>query len=292
MEHTLVGILLFLALFQSASSLIPEFETIARKARGRVGSAVMLLETGETAGSRAGERFPMQSVFKLPIAIAVLHAVDQGKISLEDKIMVRKSDLVPQGNASVIRDQHPEGNFEISVYELLRVMMDVSDGTACDVLLRLAGGPAAVTEYVRSLGVNEMVIAISQKEMARAPRSREQNWASPRGALELLRVLQQGVSLSQANRRLLLQFMADSRTGPQRIKGLLPPGTVVSHKTGSSGTTNGVTHAIHDVGIVNLPNGKHVAIAVFVANSRAGEAMCERVIAEIARAAWDYCIGR
>jgi beta-lactamase class A len=285
----IAGMILLLALFQLGSSLVPQFERIAAKARGQVGAAVLLIETGETAGIRTGEKFPMQSVFKLPIAMAVLHGVDQGKLSLDQKVLVRKSDLVPEGQGSVIRDQHPGGNFEISLRELLHAMMDVSDGTACDVLLRLAGGPAAVTKYVRSLGVNEMAIELSQKDMT--PESRERNWASPKGALDLLRVLQQGTPVSGPNRDLLLQLMADSRTGPRRIKGLLPPGTRVSHKTGTSGTVNGLTFAINDVGIATLPDSRHLAIAVFVSNSRVGETGSEDVIAEIARAAWDYFSG-
>ena len=85
--------------------------------------------------------------------------------------------------------------------------------------------------------------------------------------------------------------MTESRTGPKRIKGLLPAGTKVSHETGSSNTVNGWTHATNDIGIVELPKGNHLAVAIFVADSRAGEAMRDRVIAEIARAAWDYFCG-
>jgi beta-lactamase class A len=290
-----VGNLLFLQILlasmmlQSSTPLVPQFEKIAAKSKGIVGAAVLLIETGETAGIRTRDHFPMQSAFKLPIAMAVLHRVEKGELTLQQKILVRKSDLVPRGQSSQIRDEHPEGDFELSVRELLHAMMDVSDGTACDVLLRLAGGPAAVTQYIHSLGVNEMAVGVSQKAMT--PKSRNRNWATPKGALELLRALQQGDALSQPDKALLLQFMAESRTGPGRIKGLLPPGTVVSHKTGSSGTVNGYTAATNDIGIVNLPNGKHLAIAVFVYQARATEAASERIIAEIARAAWDLYTG-
>lgn len=286
------GLILFLGLFPLTSPLVTRFEEISKKAQGRVGAAVMLIETGDSAGILTGERFPMQSVFKLPIALTVLHNVDQGSISLEQKILVKKSDLVPKSAASVLRDDHPEGNFEMSIRDLLHAMMDVSDGTACDILLRLAGGPAAVTKFMHSFGINEIEIEVSEMEMMRKPESRYRNWITPRGSLELLRILQQRAPVSQENRALLLQFMAESRTGPKRIKGLLPPGVIVSHKTGSSGTYNGVTEATNDVGIVNLPDGRHLAIAVFVTKSKAGEAASERVIAEISRAAWDYYVKR
>ncbi len=284
----LLRVFLCAILLQSNSTLELQFERIAQKARGRVGAAVLLLETGDRAGIRVKEKFSMQSVFKLPIAMAVLHKIDGGNLSLDQKVHVNKSDMTSQG---AIRDQHPEGNFDISVRELLRAMMVVSDGTASEVLLKLAGGPTAVTEYLRSVGVNEMVLAASLKEMAGSRQLQDENWATPLGSLDLLRILYSGQSLLRAQRDLLLQLMAESTTGPRRIKGLLPPGTVVSHKTGSSGTLKGLTAATNDVGIITLPNGRHLAVAVFVCDSRAGESARDRVIAEIARAAWDHYSG-
>ena len=81
--------------------------------------------------------------------------------------------------------------------------------------------------------------------------------------------------------------MTESPTGPRRLKGLLPKDATVAHKTGTSGTRNGINAATNDVGIITLPNGRHVAIAVFVAESPADEAAREEVIAKIAKAVWD-----
>uniref|UniRef100_A0ACD5H150 Serine hydrolase n=2 Tax=Desertifilaceae TaxID=1969992 RepID=A0ACD5H150_9CYAN len=81
--------------------------------------------------------------------------------------------------------------------------------------------------------------------------------------------------------------MTETPTGLKRIKGLLPEGTVVAHKTGTSGTVEGVTAATNDVGLVTLANGRHLAIAVFVSDSTADQATREAAIAQIARAAWD-----
>ena len=82
--------------------------------------------------------------------------------------------------------------------------------------------------------------------------------------------------------------MTETGTGAHRIKGMLPADAVVAHKTGTSGTAAGVTAATNDVGIVTLPDGRHLAIAVFVSDSTADEAAREGVIAKAARAAWDY----
>lgn len=127
--------------------------------------------------------------------------------------------------------------------------------------------------------------------MARGEQVQYRNWATPDAMVGLLRVLQEGkglsAGLSASSRRLLLGLMTASKTGPGRIKGLLPEGTVVAHKTGSSGTVHGLTRATNDVGLVTLPDGKHLAVVVFVSDTKAGEATRDAVIAKIARAAWN-----
>jgi beta-lactamase class A len=116
------------------------------------------------------------------------------------------------------------------------------------------------------------------------------NWATPVGIVDLLRAVQLGTGLSPASRSLLLQLMTDTTIGARRLKGLLPPGTVVAHKTGTSATSAGVTAATNDVGIVTLPDGRHLALAVFVSDSPADLATRESVIARIARAAWEWSL--
>jgi len=81
--------------------------------------------------------------------------------------------------------------------------------------------------------------------------------------------------------------MTETPTGLRRIKGSLPAGTIVAHKTGTSGTVNGLTAATNDVGLVTLPDGKHLAISVFVSDSTADEATREETIAKITRTIWD-----
>lgn len=106
------------------------------------------------------------------------------------------------------------------------------------------------------------------------------------GLNALLRTLYQGKGLSGFSRELLFRFLTETSTGCQRIRGLLPAGTRVAHKTGSSRTMDGLTRATKGAGFVTLPDGRHMAIAVFVSDSTADEAMRDAVIAEISQAAW------
>ena len=103
----------------------------------------------------------------------------------------------------------------------------------------------------------------------------------------LLKTLQQGRGLSPASRALLLEWMTRTPTGMNRLKGRLPSGTVVAHKTGSSRTVAGLTAATNDIGLVTLADGRHLAIAVFVADAAAPDSAREAVIAALARAVWD-----
>jgi beta-lactamase class A len=242
-----------------------------------------VIETEESVTLNGNQQFPMQSVYKFPIAMAVLAQVDQGKLKLDQKIRVEPSDVL-QG--SRILDEKSQG-MEFSLAELLKYMVSESDGTSCNVLLRLVGEPRIVTEYLRSLGVNDIVVANTEKELAQDPAVKYRNYATPDATVLLLRAFHEGKGLSKSSQALLLQLMTETTTGPKRIKGLLPDGTVVAHKTGTSSTVNGVTAATNDVGLVTLPNGRHMAIAVFVSDSQANNAIREEVIAKVARAAWD-----
>src|SRR5205085_136830 len=179
-----------------------QIERISHQAHGRVGCAVVLLETGESPDFRGDERFPMQSVYKLPIGMAVLHEVEGGALNLEKKVRVEQSDLLPLKAHSPIRDEHPQGGVEFSVRELLRYMVSESDGTASDVLLRLAGGPEQVTAFLRSMGVNEIVVATSEMEMTQGEQVQYRNWATPNEMAKLLRMLYEGRGLTSQSRAL------------------------------------------------------------------------------------------
>jgi beta-lactamase class A len=262
-------------------------EEIARETGGPVGAAAVVIEGGEVVSFNGARRFPMQSVYKMPIGMAVLRAVDEGRLRLTQKIFVRPEDLVPERLHSPLRDANPRG-VELTLRELIRLMIAESDGTASDVLLGLAGGAEKVTEYLRGLGVDGVTVATTERAMAQGDEQVQYgNWATPESMLGLLRVLQEWRGLSPASRKLLLDFMLKSTPGPRRLKGMLPAGTPVAHKTGTSNTVEGITRATNDVGIVTLPDGRHMAVAVFVSATKAGADVREGVIAKIARAAWD-----
>lgn len=269
---------------KAQDELRDRLQAIAQTAQGRVGIRATVLETGESVSLNGEQRFPMQSVYKFPIAMAVLAQVDQGKLQLNQKVRVEASDVVP--NSQVIDENSVQKEFTLA--ELLQVMIIKSDSTACDILLRLIGGPDIATQYLQSLGIDSIVVANTEQEIQQQEAKIQYlNYATPDAAVNLLQMLQSGKGLSKSSQALLLQWMRETTTGPQRIRGLLPKDTVVAHKTGTSRTVAGVTAATNDVGLVTLPNGQHLAIAVFVSDAKADQATREGVIAKATRAVWE-----
>jgi beta-lactamase class A len=273
-------------------SLRARITHIIDSARGNVGVAVMGVDNNDTLSFNGDCKFPMFSVVKLPLALTVLNRVDKGVFSLDQQIYVQKDDLLPD-TWSPLQKKYPQGDISITLGDLIAYTVAESDNNGCDILLRMVGGPQTVDRYVHDLGVAEMAIAVTEQEMHKNWRLHERNWSSPSAMAKLLSLFFQQRILSTKSTEYLWQTMVKTSTGPGRIKGLLPDGTIVAHKTGSSGTNiDGTTLATNDAGIVVLPNGTHVVIVVFVTHATADENACERTIAEIARAVWDTYSGR
>ena len=272
---------------QELADLTGQIQKIAYEAKGRVGVDAVVLETGQSVSIEPEGHFPMQSVYKFPIAMAVLKQVDDGKLKLDQKVRVEKEEYVRAGMRSPLRDKNPNGA-NVTVKELIRLAVAESDGTASDVLMRLAGGAGPIQEYLTGLAVGEVIVANPEKEIGQDWETQYRNWASPEGATALLRAFYEKRGLSESSQALLLKFMTESTPGAKRLKGLLPAGTPVAHKTGTSGTNaEGITAATNDIGIITMPNGKHLAIAVFVSDSPADEKVREETIAKIAKTVWD-----
>lgn len=276
---------------QNTKKLNDKISKIAEMTKGPVGAAVMLIEDGKIVAFNGDQRFPMQSVYKFPIAMAVLDQVDTGRLSLDKMIRFDKSDYVGDKQHSPIRDEFPEGA-EMSINELMRFMVSESDGSACDILLKAIGGTTKAEMYLRRIGIKNVKIATDEKAMGTGDESVQyENWAKPKEMAKLLRIFFLGKdNLSASSRAFLMKLMIETPTGMNRLKGKLPAETIVAHKTGTSNTVNGITRATNDVGIITLPDGRHLIVAVFVSDTKADAKVREAVIADIAKAAWEHYV--
>ena len=272
--------------FVEDEALQEKIAAIGEEAKGKLGVFALLMEDERAVSFNGNEHFALQSVVKLPVSMLVMQQVAEGKFTLDQKIKFTKDDLVNPNQRSPLRDRNPKGG-EVTLNELIRLALVESDGTACDVLTRIAGGPAAVQAYIASTGISDMQMKRTHKEFGLDWQMQYENWTTPEAAVELLDGLYHGEGGTKDKAELLLKYMYESIPGQNRLKAQLPPGTPVAHKTGTGGTKDGVTSATNDIGIITLPNGKHIAIAVFVGNSSADEKGRELVIAKVAKAVWD-----
>ena len=267
------------------ADLRSQIAAIAKPAKGIVGVSVLGIEDRDTLNYNGNARLVMQSVMKFPIALTIMHWVDTGKISLNQVVHINKKDLWK--TYSPLRDKYPKGNVDVSVSDLLSYMVTLSDNVACDVLLGVLKGPQTVQDYMLRSGIKGIAVRASENDMASSWELQYTNWCKPAEMTNLLDAFYTGKLLTKSSTDFLYNLMADATRLP-RLKALLPPATVVAHKTGTSGTSpEGLSPATNDVGIITLPNGKHLAIAVFVCNSTADEATRDAVIAKISKAVYD-----
>ena len=193
----------------------------------------------------------MQSVFKLPLALTVLHHVEQGEFSLDQPVRFLPQDRILPHAYSPLQDQYPDAGVDVPLHELLRLAVSLSDNVAADILLRFAGGTKAVNAYIASLGISGFHLRDNEAVLHREVSAQYRNWFEPAGAVQLLRKISDNSPLTREHTDLLVGWMTPSdRTN--RLEGDLPIGVRVAHKSGTSDVDNGVAHATNDMGLIPL----------------------------------------
>lgn len=274
---------------QSTDSLKQVIQRIVSEKKATVGVAINDQNGKEILSINAELHFPLQSVFKFPIALAVLSGVDKGIFSLSQKISIEKKDLVPNTH-SPIRDEYPNGT-SLAISKILEYTVSQSDNIGCDVLLRLIGGPQQVEKYFKNKGFQDLSIKTNEEVQQSNWDLQFQNWITPRTANKILMSYYDNKTklLTPNSHDFIWKIMKETQTGPARLRGQLPGNTIVAHKTGSSGTNkDGLTAAVNDIGIIFLPGRHYFFISVFVTKSTENTETNEKIIADLSKATWDY----
>lgn len=275
------------------SQLSDTLKNLCDTSGGKVSVAVLHVETGQSAEVDASNELPLFSVFKLPLAITVLKNVEEGRLKLDQDVYIGPDELVVGTRANSARWQKP---VDFTIRQLLEFSIIESDNTSSEKLLQLVGGPQAVTERMRSFDLQQIDIRTNIKDYV-ASRSAGSagaairiNTGSALGLVKLLSRLQRGELLQPAQTELLIGMMERAKTGLRRLRGNLPPGTNVADKTGSGDLNPKTNFAIstNDVGLITLPNNRgHLAMAVLLHDSTLADTQQEKLIADLARAAFD-----
>ena len=300
-------------------ALEAELRAITSRVPARCGIVAKNLRNGSIARVGPDERIPLLSVVKLPLAIVVLDAVDHGRWSLDTPITLLPHDMHPRG---FLGDRYPRGGGPVTLYKLVRLMILFSDNSAADALMRLVGGGPAVTAWLERHDIHDLRVDRTERDLgddwygltpgtdtlesaeeiremraqvpiavhdsaARAMLLDPRDTGTAAACVQVLERLWRGHLLSEAMTDTLESLLARCRTAPDRLPGMLPKGTPVARKTGTGGVSEGVTVAVNDVGVIRLPNGDDVAIAVLIGESHQPVRRTDRWIARIARTVFD-----
>jgi beta-lactamase class A len=291
-----------------------ELEKLVTGFNGRIGVCVQ-----DSAGAlclRGEERFPLQSVIKLFVAIAVLDSVDEHGWRLDEPILVRKQDLSLY--VQPIEKLVGDSGYSTTTDDLMSRAIVESDSAAADILIRKLGGPNKVQavlskksldgvridrderqlqteivglrwqpEYVDADVLHRAIGAVPASRRAaanRAYRTDPRDTATPRGMVALLQSLAEGKLLSASSTSHLLNMLKETVTFPDRLKAGVSRGWTIAHKTGTGGFWNGITAATNDVGVLIAPDHSAISIAVFIADSPAPAEQRSALMAKIAAA--------
>lgn len=272
---------------QNIDTLRKELNQIIATKKATVGVSIKAIEDKDTLNINGNLNAPLMSVFKFHISLATLHLVDKGKLSLNQKIFIKKEDL-HENTWSPIRDEFPNGNMYLTLDQLLRYTISHSDNNGCDILLELIGGAATVQKFINKQGIKDFVIKLNEQDM-RIWGNLYINTTTPLATTELLEKFYKGKVLKKKTTKYLYQLMVETSRGITWMKAGLPEGTELAHRTGISGTNeNGLRGAMNDVGIFKLPNGKHIIISIYLKNITEEREDTEKMIADLTKATWNY----
>jgi beta-lactamase class A len=282
-------------------ALVAVIRNLGQSFNGHVGIAVKRIGADWTVAYNGNQLFPQQSVSKLWVSMAFLDAVDRGRISLSDAATITRGDLTlfHQPTAAMLGSN---GSWTTTYADLMKRAMTQSDNTANDTLLRAVGGPEAVRSflarrYIRDIrfGPGERLLqattaglewrqdysvgrnfyaARNKLPMAARERALDNYLASPpdgaapASIVAALAKLKQNQMISPRSAQILMSFMEEAKTGPQRIKGGVPHTWRYMHKTGTGQELNGRATGFNDVGIMTAPDGTSYAVAVMIGETR------------------------
>jgi len=307
---------------QRTTELDPKFDmqAMAREVKAIVEAAkpaevtvaFMDPENAEVWSHYGDTPVPMQDLAVLPLAAAVLAEVDEGRLSLDEVLVIQETDLSPQPSA-VATDWPDQDRYTIA--DLLAKAILHSDNTAADVLMKRIGGPGAVTAWLTARRVRGVRVDRYQREIqmemaglpsfrsawkdetpfAEVPEPRRRaaltafladarDSATAHGLIDFLSRLEAGELVSPASRELLLDLMEEGQSGAGRIAAGLPRGARLAHRTGTARPDLGLVPVVSDAGVITTRRGRRFAIAVLMRGCRGAPADCERILARTTRA--------
>ncbi len=263
------------AFAQSPDDAATQLAKLEASFGARLGLFAFNTGSGAQISYRADERFPLLSTFKVMAAAAVLKRSEREPNLLQQRIRYNKSNLVTY---SPITEKHLTNG--MTVAQLCAAALQYSDNTAGNLLIRLIGGPKALTKFARATGNNKFRLDRWETDLNTAIPNDPRDTATPEAMARSLRNFTLGNALSSASRAQLIEWLVGNTTGDKRIRAAVPPRWRVGDKTGSGdyGTAN-------DIAVIWPPNRAPIVLAIYTTHNRADAKRSDELIVEAARIA-------
>lgn len=271
------------------SHLEAQLKEAIKGKKADIGIAV-IINGKDTVTVNNNIHYPMMSVFKFHQALALVDYLEKQKLPLSTKVSITKADL-KTNTYSPLRDKYPNGEFEMSVADLLKYTLQQSDNNACDILFHFQGGTKQADKYIHSLGIRDCAIAMTENDMHNDVDLCYKNWTTPLAATQLLEIFLHKPLFAKENKEFIYRTMTECETGKDRLVAPLlnKKGVTIGHKTGTGDrNAKGQQIALNDIGFVILPDGRSYSIAVFVKDSEENNQTNSKIIADISHIVYEY----
>ncbi|ALN63937.1 beta-lactamase L2 [Lysobacter antibioticus] len=249
-----------------------QLRVLEKNSGGRLGVGMLDTGSGQHFDWRGRERFPMCSTFKFLLAAAVLREVERGKLDLQKKIPIAKSDLIAYSPVT-----EPLAGSSASVAQLCEATMTLSDNTAANLLLPLVGNPAGLTTFLRGIGDPTTRLDRKEPELNSAIPGDPRDTTSPLAMVATMRKLLLQDGLQPASQKQLTAWLVANRTGDKRLRAGVPKGARVGDKTGTADTTS------NDLAIIWLPERAPILLTCYLTGSTLDGPGRDAIHASVAR---------
>lgn len=276
------SLLLFQVLSVSASDLTSDIQEVIKGKKAQVGVAVLYKDDAFTANN--DDQYPLMSVFKFHIALAVLKKMEQEGIPLTAVVTLGPSDIDTK-TWSPMYKKYKSKKITLSYGDLINYMVSQSDNNACNWLINFVGGIQNVNDFIKNLGIDRIQLIETEKSNIRKSYN---NWSTPLSVTQLLRKVYTEKVLSDEHFAFLEKAMLASASGKDKFRAGLPKEVEVGHKTGMSyRTPEGIRMCDADVGVIYMPGGDKCYLAVLVKDSKETDAANAKIMADIAKKVYE-----
>ena len=280
------SLLLFQVLSASASDLTSDIQEVIKGKKAQVGVAVLYKDDAVTVNN--DDQYPLMSVFKFHIALAVLKKMEQEGIPLTAVVTLGPSDIDTK-TWSPMYKKYKSKKTTLSYGDLINYMVSQSDNNACNWLINFVGGIQNVNAFIKDLGIDQIQLIETEKSMEQDIGRSYNNWSTPLSVTQFLRKVYTEKVLSDRHFAFLERAMLASASGKDKFRAGLPKEVEVGHKTGMSyRTSEGVRMCDADVGVIYMPGGEKCYLAVLVKDSKESDAANAKIMADIANKIYEH----